>query len=306
MPIPKTGTAATLFNSVVEPRPYIPDDALAILAPKFEDEDYCLAFVAECEKLSGREYKNSIVYHLRLLSESKNPLAKSILKNILLHGRKEGSPTDHYDGNRFITAEVIGTLSKKDRRDVLAKRWMVADLVDERSYHWNDAAVLKWLGEYKPADRLEILSAGGAVDHLLNYGTGDLRAECRAKVREWIAEQSLEGQRRILLATSAGLGVIQAFGLEGLEIVKAALPEQDRAQIIGPDEHITLYLKPEMVYAFLQSLSAQDREKFFDPEQGYLGNGPENYMSGAKLKAKYEAFVASAPSAAGNEAAPCP
>ncbi len=184
-----------------------------------------------------------------------------------------------------MTAELLGQFNPADRKELLCKPWMIADLVDNDRYHWNDKTVIQWIDDYSPEDRLDILCADAALNALLNEGEHSVKLN-RAKVMGWFTEQSDEGKARILGGANAARGFIKAFEHAGFDIVEQYVPQQERAQILSDKSMLFHYFKGDLADAFLRSLSPEGREPFFDPDQIYFGKTIHDGMDGVGLKQK--------------------
>lgn len=271
----------TAFDAIVRPKPYLPDEKIEELAVLFSYPAACASFFP----FSGEKY-NEEWDVLECLSGSSHPDAKGILKNLLLFGSKSKSPLRHYDGNRFITTRMIGTFDPADRKELLCKPWMIADLVNNDSYHWNDEAVIGWIDDYSSEDRLDILCADAAIDALLNKGEYSVKLN-RPKVMGWFTEQPEEAKAKILSCAYAARGFIEAFGDVGLDLVEHYVPQEARADILADKSMLFHCFKGDLAEAFLRSLSPEGRESFFNPEQIYFGKTLHDGMNGAGLKQKF-------------------
>ncbi len=278
-----TAALKTAFGAIVRPQPYLPDEKIEELAVLFSDPVACASFFP----FSGSEYKEEWDV-LQCLSGSSHPAAKGILKNLLLFGSKSKSPLRHYDGNRFMTAELLGQFDPADRKELLCKPWMIADMVDAQNYHWNDEAVIQWIDDSSPEDRLDILCADAAIYALLTRGENAIMIErSRPKVMEWFLEQSNEAKAKMLKGYAAARSFIEAFGYEGMAIVEHYVPQEERADILSSKSMLFHCFKGDLAEAFIRSLSPEGRESFFNPEQIYFGKTIHDGMNGAGLKQKF-------------------
>lgn len=293
---------AAVFESVVRPKPYIPEEKIDALAALFESPAYCKAFIEETrgnDGLSANDLTNGReqILMLECFEQSPNPKAKSIIKNILLHGREEGGVLNHWDGNRFVTARLIQHLDPQDRKEVLCKPYMISDLVDCSYYHWNDKAVVDMIDQYDPGDRLDILCAPDAVNALLNGGKEELRADVTwPKVRAWFEEQPAEGKKKILESHAAARGFMQAFGMEGLDIVKAIIPPEELKGVFARRQDLSMYMQDKNVaHAYLASLPEADRESFFEDGIFYPSNKWGFSLYGSGLRASHAQWTPGGP-----------
>jgi hypothetical protein len=223
------------------------------------------------------------------MMKARTPLGKQIVKNILLYGREQGD-LGLPDGNLTRTTKLIGGLPKAARKDVLAKPWMVHDLVDERDYNWNDKAVMKWLCEYKRADRLDILRADAAIEGLIIEGE-DAIAINRPQVKKWFDKESDAGKAKMLEGCRAGQAFITAFGAEGLELVKRYVPVEKRGGVIVDRSTILFTIEEAVFVDYVRSLPLSQRADYTKPDARYYTPNkdpkiPPSTLTGPALQAR--------------------
>lgn len=278
MPSKRPPEVAAVFGHIVRPSPYLTTESIDTLAPQFEDPAFCAAFA-----LAGREHGAEELRFMQMLAQSANPLGKQSVRNILIHGTPEGGLGWAADHNRFEAAKLIDMLDAADQKAVLCKPGMVYDLVNAEFYHWNDELVVKWIDAMSPADRLEVLCTQGAVDGLLNKGqkAHDLN---RPKIRAWFEEQPEEGRAKIMATPDAARGFIQAFGREGLALVKKYMPQERRASMFSDKGSLFLYFREHAVAKdYLESLAPTDRDAFLHPDVIHFGFGQNDFPRGHEL-----------------------
>lgn len=272
-----------IFRGVVRPEPYIPYEKVPELAEPFKAPGYCMEFIRTCER--GEEDVLSLMV---MLERTNHPAARELFKNLLTYGHAHGSPLKPFESDMAITAMMMNALDVQDRKRLLGKTGMIADLVDNNEGRRYDRLVLDELEQSTPQERGRILAADFAVDHLLNFGRPDFRAYSRDKVVQWFEEQPDEDRRRIMRARYAAQGFLKAFGVDGVNTVNTYLDQSERAKVISPQNRRLFYnFTEETVRAYLASLSDEDRAKFFDPAVISDVRGGET-MTGPEIKEFYD------------------